>query len=115
MDRSSTASPEPRQNSPGSGGHTSNLREDEIKILEDNVKKWVAADKAKKQAIVQNIADNIKRLPPNRRLKSREWAIKKKVSSMHRMSPLSIFCKYIFRPSNASYTTTAAPATRSGL
>ena len=115
MDHSSTASPNPRKDSPDSGDHTPNLREDEVKILENNLKEWVAADKAKKQTIIQNIADNIKRLPPNRRLKSREWAIKKKVSSLHHILPSSIFCKYIFRPSNSGCTTTAAPAARSGL
>ena len=83
MDCSSIASSEPHSDAPGSGDHIPNLREDEVKILQNNPKEWVAANKAKKQTIVQNIADNIKKLPPNRRLKSREWVIKKKVSSMH--------------------------------
>ena len=82
MDHSSTASPNLREDSPDSGNHTPNLWEDKVKILENNLKEWVATDKAKKQSIIQNIADNIKRLPPNRRLKSREWVIKKKVSNL---------------------------------
>ncbi|KAL4061764.1 hypothetical protein J3A83DRAFT_4374571 [Scleroderma citrinum] len=54
------------------------LQEDELDILKEFLKDWIAGDTAQRQTIFKNVGDHIQHLAPNRMLKSCQWDMKAK-------------------------------------
>ena len=56
-----------------------NLREDEVEILEEALEDWKGADKNQRKSMKNAMKARIKNLPTNSTLKGHEWEKKKKV------------------------------------
>jgi len=82
---SSMATPEYQDASSSEESHSTApgntpLRDDEIAIVQENLKSWMEGDKPQKRSVLRKISDTIHRLGPNKTLKTHQWVTKKKVN-----------------------------------
>lgn len=87
-----------------------NLREDEVEILEEALEDWKGADKNQRKSMKSVMKARIKNLPANSTLKGHEWDKKKKVHCISQTSHRILIHKWYEGIKNWLYNHSCAHA-----